>query len=98
MKKIVFDAKLWIYPGETGNWHFVSVPKEIARTLKETFSHKKRGWGSLRVRATIGKTTWDTSIFPDSRTDTYLLPVKAAVRKKEALFHSDTVSVRLVIL
>lgn len=96
--RITFNAKLWIYPGETAQWHFVSVPKIISQKLKKTYAHKKRGWGSLRVRAKIGKTTWNTSIFPDSKTDTFLLPVKSLVRKQEQIFHSDTVSVSLEIL
>ena len=57
----------------------------------------KRGWGSLPVTVTIGKTSWKTSIFPDAKAGAYLLPLKADVRKKEKILASDTVSFSLEI-
>jgi len=35
------------------------------------------------VSVTLGKTVWETSIFFDRKAGTYVLPLKAAVRKKE---------------
>jgi hypothetical protein len=55
-----------------------------------------RGFGSIRVRAQIGKTGWSTSIFP-VKDGTYLLPVKATVRQKEGIEIGDSVSVRLTL-
>jgi hypothetical protein len=52
----------------------------------------KKGMGFLRVAATVGKTTWDTSIFPDRRSDAYLLPLKADVRTREGIGIGDTIS------
>ena len=49
----------------------------------------KRGWGSVRVKVTLGKTKWDTSIFPDKKSGTYLLPIKAEVRIKEHVFAKE---------
>lgn len=48
--------------------------------------------------ATIGKTQWKTSIFPDKRSRTYLLPLKAEVRKKERIFSEDTVSLTIELI
>jgi hypothetical protein len=48
-----------------------------------------KGWGSLPVEVTIGKTTWKTSIFPDSKSGTFILPIKAVVRKKEEVYEGD---------
>lgn len=42
-----------------------------------------RGFGSVRVRATIGGTPWTTSVFP--ATDGYVLPVKRGARDAEAV-------------
>jgi len=53
-----------------------------------------RGFGSLRVTATIGQTSWQTSVFP-SRETGWMLPVKAAVRKAEGLDEGDEVELRL---
>jgi hypothetical protein len=46
---------------------------------------------------TIGNTTWETSIFPASKLEAYLLPLKAEVRKKEKFSAGDTVTVKLKI-
>lgn len=66
-------------------WHFVSVPEELSAELTDRYVLQKRGWGSLKVTVTVGKTTWKTSIFPDKKTNTYLLPLKKEVRKSENL-------------
>ena len=60
----------------------------------------RRGFGSVRVSATTGVTTWKTSIFPDGKTGTYLLPVKKAVRQAASLRvdHGFMVSLKLVDL
>ncbi len=79
-KQFKLQANVWLYPGETGNWHFVTVPKKESAQITEQFKSMKKGWGSLPVEVKIGKTTWTTSIFPDSTSRTYLLPLKAEVR------------------
>ncbi len=83
-------AKVWVYPGMAG-WHFVTLPKKQSDNIKKVFGDMKRGWGSLPVMATIGKTTWKTSIFPDKKRGAYLLPIKAEVRKKEKIIHDDVI-------
>lgn len=78
-------------------WHFISVPKKQSEEIKKSFGTPKRGWGSIPVTVTIGKTTWKTSIFPDKQSGGYLLPLKATVRKKEQIFSEDSVSFSLTI-
>jgi hypothetical protein len=99
MKKGTYriTVRLWIYPGESSNWHFVTVPKRESGEITEKFSAKKRGWGSLPVEVKIGKTLWKTSIFPDSKAGTYLLPVKALVRRAEGLEAGDSVTVQFTV-
>lgn len=84
-------SKVWLYPGAAA-WHFVSIPKKQSDDIKKRFATVKRGWGSLRVVVTLGKTSWKTSIFPDKRSGEFLLPLKADVRKKEGIQYDDTVS------
>ena len=50
----------------------------------------------MRVRATIGSSTWTTSIFPGKTG--YVLPVKRSIRVAEALGVGDmaTVTVELI--
>ena len=87
-------AKVWLYPGMAG-WHFVTLPKKQSNLIKKSFGAMKRGWGSLPVSVTIGKTTWNTSIFPDAKAGAYLLPLKANVRKKEKISVGDTTIVSI---
>jgi hypothetical protein len=103
--KFAFTAELWIYPGMVGNWHFISLPKKDADAIKKAFGTVKtrlpagrQGWGSLRVEARIRKSVWKTSIFPDKKSGTYLLPVKAEVRKREAIVAKDNVPVEIKII
>lgn len=79
-------------------WVFVRLPKDAYAELQSIGKPAKRGFGSLRVSATIGNTTWKTSIFPDSEDRSYILFVKKDVRKTENTEVGDSVelSVRLV--
>ncbi|MEZ5215838.1 MAG: DUF1905 domain-containing protein [Ilumatobacteraceae bacterium] len=79
-----FDAEVWEHSGN-GSWHFVSLPDDIADEIEERCGARAGGFGSVRVEVTVGSTTWSTSVFPDSKRSTYILPVKAAVRKAEGL-------------
>ena len=56
----------------------------------------REGFGSVRVEARIGATTWRTSVFPDKRG--YVLPVKKAVRRAESLEVGDPARVTLELL
>jgi hypothetical protein len=82
-----FSAALWEYGGDA-SWFFVSLPEAVAdeiADLADPGGRPRRGFGSVRVEVTIGSTTWRTSVFPDSKRGTYVLPVKAAVRRSEGL-------------
>jgi hypothetical protein len=84
---------VWKWQGNAA-WHFVTLDKKSAAVVKKSQKGKKRvGWGSVPVVATIGETKWKTSIFPDSKSGSYLLPLKAQVRKKEGVEAGATISV-----
>ena len=85
-------AELWIYPSEVAAWHFVTIPKKIGKELKTKYGAQKRGWGSLPVEVTIGKTTWKTSVFPDKRVESYIMPIKEVVRRTEGLVAGKMIS------
>lgn len=91
-----FTAKLWEYQG-IGAWFFVTLPKHIAPEIKDLFGRPHRGWGSVKVQATIGTSTWKTSIFPDKESASYLLPVKSTIRKAEGIAAGSEVAVLLRI-
>ena len=95
---VVFDAELWIWDARRGDsWTFVSLPAEASEDIREVTAGPRRGFGSVRVRATVGTTTWTTSIFPDAARG-YVLPVKRAVRKAEELDPGDTAKVTVELI
>lgn len=97
--KLTFDAELWTWDvRRADSWTFVSLPAEASAEIGERAgAMPRRGFGSLRVTVTIGRTTWATSIFPDKQRGTYSLPLRQSVRKAEALDPGDiaTVTVEL---
>ncbi|NDL57057.1 DUF1905 domain-containing protein [Phytoactinopolyspora mesophila] len=98
---IMFDAELWIWDArQTDSWTFVSLPVDASEDIRQMTAGDRRGFGSVRVRVTIGGSTWKTSIFPDSTQGRYVLPVKRAVRTAEDIEAGDsaTVTVELVDL
>jgi hypothetical protein len=92
-----FSAPLWQHPGADG-WHFVSVPAEISDDIADLTASTRRGFGSVRVTVTVGSTTWQTSVFPDSKSGTYLLPMKKSVRTAEQLVAGAAVEAQLEIV
>lgn len=75
-------SEVLVYPG-MGGWRFLALPKKQGQEIKELFGNHARGWGSLPVSVRIGNTVWETSIFPDKKSGSYLLPLKAKIRKAE---------------
>ena len=96
---IAFDAELWMWDARrSDSWTFVSVPAAATEEIRESVAGPPRGFGSVKVRATIGGSVWDTSIFPDSRRECYVLPVKRTVRKAEDLNVGDVAAVSLQLI
>ena len=90
-----FEAELWLWQARTDSWTFLSLPTDVADEVLDRVGPSARGFGSVRVEVTIGRTTWRTSVFPDGRAATYVLPVKKAVRAAEGIAAGDTARVRL---
>ena len=95
--EIEFKSELWMWQSEAA-WYFVSLPTEYHDTLKEISGGFKRGFGSIKVEVNIGSSAWKTSIFPDNKSKTYLLPIKKSVRITEYLEEGSSVQVKLKIL
>jgi hypothetical protein len=95
---IVFEAELWLWDARRNDaWVFVSLPPGESEEIRDLAGGLRRGFGSLRVRATIGASTWTTSIFPDSRAG-YVLPVKRPVRVAEELEVGDVAAVTVELV
>ncbi len=92
-----FEAELWESATEGTTWVFVSLPTERADDIADLVP-KRPGFGSVRVEVTVGSTVWRTSLFPDSKSGTYVLPVKRAVRVAETLEVGDVADIALSVL
>lgn len=92
MFRYAFRSELWAYPGK-GGWHFVTLPQDMAANIRSATAGMARPWGSLSVEATLGQSRWRTSLFADSKSGSYLLPVKASVRSREALHAGDAMDI-----
>jgi len=90
--KYEFSANVWQYHGK-GAWWFVSLPGEMAMEIRENLQWQEEGWGRLKVSAKIGHTEWKTALWYDTKMNTYLLPLKAEIRKNEKIEADDTVEV-----
>jgi len=91
---VEFEGLLRLWDArKSDSWTFVDLPTDVADDIADVAEGVARGFGSVRVEVTIGSTTWRTSIFPGAQT--YALPIKAAVRRKESIEAGDTVPVHL---
>ena len=91
---IEFTGSLWYWRGPAP-WFFVTIPAEQSSDLKGLSGFVTYGWGVIPVRVRIGKTEFQTSLFP--KDDRYIVPIKASVRKAENLDAGDNVTVRLEV-
>jgi len=80
--KYQFNARLWAYGGPS-SWYFISLPDDLSKEIRENLKSAEEGWGRLKATAKIGSTEWKTAIWFATKRKTYLLPLKAEIRKKE---------------
>lgn len=97
-------ATLWLWSGEgQGSWHFLTIEGDAGEAISAHEAMRRlelgsgRGFGSVKVEAQIGGTSWKTSVFP-SKTLGWILPVKASVRKAEGIVAGDETELTLTLL
>ena len=96
MDPMEFESELWLWDARRADtWTFVSLPAEVSEDIRQR-AGPRRGFGAVRVRVTVGGSTWTTSIFPDS-TRGYVLPIKRAVRTAEKLAPGDVTAVTVEV-
>jgi hypothetical protein len=95
-----FTAPLWRWQAReessAGSWCFVTLPLDVADDVRER-AGEPRGFGSVRVRVSAGGVIWDTSVFPDSGSRSFVLPVKKAVRLAADVSEGDELTVTLTV-
>jgi hypothetical protein len=91
-----FTSKIW-KTAEAGGWYFVTLPSELSKEIRKTFKIEEEGWGRLKTAAKVGNTEWKTTIWFDTKKNSYLLPLKSDVRKNEKLIENQEINVELYI-
>ena len=51
-KKYSFKGKVWKYKGHAG-WYFVTLPRMLSKTIRQSHGLSEEGWGRLRADASI---------------------------------------------
>lgn len=87
-----FSGAVWYWRGPSP-FHFLSLPEEQSRELKEIVHLVTYGWGMIPVQAQIGGTRFTTSMF--HKDGLYVLPLKDRVRQAENIEEGDQVSARI---
>jgi Domain of unknown function (DUF1905) len=82
--KYEFSAKIWQH-STPGGWYFVSLPEVLSNEIRENVKWQEEGWGRLKAITKIGNSEWNTAIWFDTKHHTYLLPIKAEIRRKEKI-------------
>lgn len=96
-KSFTIKGKVWRYQGD-GGWHFVYINEKLSQKIKDWARTKKKvGFQFVRVKATIGKTSWNTTLFP-TKEGPYLIAIKADVRAKEAIDDGEMVVINGTLL
>ena len=89
-------ARIWEWEGK-GSWHFITIEKEQGILIKNDWHWPRKGFGSIPVKVSLGKSIWKTSVFPEKR-GAYLLPLKRAIRDKEGVKLGDTITVSIQVV
>ena len=89
-------GKIWRVQ-EPGGWFFLTVDKKTAHGIRFFAEGQTVGLGYVKVRAKIGKTSWETTLF-STKAGEYLLAIKASVRESERVSEGDRVRARLTLL
>jgi len=90
-KTFRIQKKVWIWPGNMSAWHFVYVDGKEKNYI-EKYGKKSRN-GLIKIEAVIGKTTWQTSLLPFKKDNTYLIAIKKQVRDREQILEGDIVTI-----
>ncbi len=90
-KTFHIQKKVWVWPGNISAWHFIYVDGTEKEYIEKHGNKSKNGL--IRIEATIGKTTWQTSLLPFKKDNTYLIALKKQVREKEQIIEGDMITI-----
>jgi hypothetical protein len=92
--RLEFRGEIFVWRGPAP-YFFVAVPPAEAARIAGVARSVTYGWGVIPSTVTLGRTRFGTSLFP--KDGGYLVPVKAAVRRAEAVDEGDIVDLAVDI-
>ena len=98
--KYKFSARVYQYSTSKDmcGWTLVSLPKELSIEIRKNFKYLEEGWGRMKVTAKLGNSEWQTAIWFDTKQDTYLLPLKAKIKKQENVVLGEDVKISIEVI
>lgn len=95
---ISLTGRLKMWSNDEGRSHFMSVPEELSGEIRAHAILVRRGFGSVKVEATVDDFTWRTSVFPSKTSGGYFLPIKMDAIRATGIATGDEVTVTLELL
>lgn len=92
--KYEYQTEMWKH-NASGGWHFTALPQNLSKEIRENLKWQEEGWGRMKASAQIGELMWETAIWFDTKMGTYILPIKAGIRKKGNLKINETIEMIL---
>lgn len=92
MADIRFEAEIVAWRGPPP-YLFAIIPERHVGDIRYASLPESYGWGVVPVVAKVGNSEFETSLFP--RNGGYLLPIKVAVQRAEAVGLGDRIAVRM---
>lgn len=93
-QEFTFTGQVWRWKGDSP-WHFVSLPENVADEVEDLSQGMTGGFGSVPVEVRAQDFTWQTSLFPDKASGTYMLPLKKQVREHVGCEEGSAITVTL---
>jgi hypothetical protein len=89
-----FEAEVIYWRGPSP-FFYAPLPPAQAEEIRRVAKFVSYGWGVIPVEAKIGDVVFTTSLFP--KDGTYLLPIKAAVRRRANVTAGDVIAVEMTL-
>lgn len=94
LPSFAFESEVIYWRGPSP-FFYAPLPADQAAEIRRLARAVTYGWGMIPVDATVGGVAFYTALFP--KDETYLLPLKAAVRRKADITAGDVVAVEMTL-
>lgn len=92
-RKFTIKGVVWVWPGSTP-WHFITLDKKISDEVRESFPKMS----IVKIKAKVGEVEWQTAFFRESKTKSYIMPLKKKIRLAEDIWSGEEIEVHVEIL